>query len=127
MKKAILTVIILAQLGCTANAPPSYTPQTKQLYVLTDLVNGIGELQLAAENAVPANILPLTTARKIVQFCVVANTTIGQAQNGWYNIVNTAYINLKATLTQEEIDNFSYAFQAFEIILNSFNTAGTSR
>src|ERR1035437_870721 len=99
MKKFILSsVCVLSLFGavaCTSKMPATYTPQTKHLYVLTDVVNSIGTLQLAAENAVPANILPLPTARRIVQFCVIANQTIGQTPNGWYSTVNTAYQTMK--------------------------------
>jgi hypothetical protein len=100
--------------------PATYTSQTKTLYVLTDVVNSIGTLQTAAENAVPANILPQNTARNIVQFCVDANTTIGQVPNGWYAVVNTSYIKLKAKLTPSELVSFGPALAIFEVVLNSF-------
>jgi hypothetical protein len=103
--------------------PASYTTQTKQLYVLTDVVNSIGTLQTAAENAVPQNILPLKTARTIVSFCVAANTTIGQTPNGWYAVVNAAYASMKSQLTPDELMKFSGAFSAFELVLNSFSGA----
>jgi hypothetical protein len=124
MKKFILIpVICLSILGgatCASKMPPSYTPQTKQLYILTDVVNGIGTLQVAAENAVPAKILSVNSARVIVQFCVSANTTIGQTPNGWYTVVNTAYLQAKKQLTVDEQTKFSGYLIAFEIILNSF-------
>ena len=125
-RRLILILLLVAasisfNSSCVNKMPESYNQQTKQLYILTDVVNSIGILQLAAENAVSNNILTLSTARTIVQFCVDANTTIGQYPNGWYTIVNTAYIQLKAHLTLEELNKFSGSLFAFEIILNSFS------
>lgn len=121
MKRLLLIPLLLVLSSCASKMPTSYTPQTKQLYVLTDVVDGLGTLQTAAENAVPAKILKLSTARLIVQFTVAANTTIGQTPNGWYASVNAAYLQLKEDLPQSEIDNFQYAFDAFELVLNSFS------
>ena len=122
MKRFIFTfLILLLTISCISKMPASYTPTTRQQYILTDVQNGIGTLQLAAENAVPANILRLSTARLIVQFCVTANQTIIQTPNGWYATVNTAYQSLKKQIPQNDIDNFGYAFDAFELVLNSFS------
>lgn len=127
MKKAIsllfaLTLVLSA--GCTSKMPATYTQQTKTLYVLTDVVNGIGTLQMAAENAVPAKILSVNSARVFVQFCVLANTTIGQSPNGWYPAVNAAYQTAKKQLTATELQNFGGYLVAFELILNSFAPVG---
>ena len=125
MKKFILIPIIclsiLSGATCASKMPSSYTPQTKKLYILTDVVNGIGTLQTAAENAVPAKILSVNSARVIVEFCVSANTIIGQSPNGWFSLVNSAYIQAKLKLTPTEVQNFSVYLTAFEIILNSFS------
>jgi len=122
VKKIVLILLLSASFsGCTSKMPASYTTQTKQLYVLTDVVNSVGVLQLAAENAVPQNILPLATARRVVQFCVTANATIGQTPNGWYAVVNVAYTNLKSNLTADEVSKFGPALSAFELVLNSFS------
>jgi hypothetical protein len=124
MKKIILSLAvclsILPGYSCASKMPASYTPQTKKLYVLTDVVNGIGTLQLAAENAVPAGKLKVNSARIIVQFCVGANTAIGQSPNGWYNTVNIAYQYAKNQLTSDELNKFQVELAAFEIVLNSF-------
>ncbi len=120
MKSLIIIVALLLATNCASKMPATYTPQTKQLYVLTDVVNAVGELGLAAENAVPANILPLPVARAIVQFCLGANTTIGQVPNGWYATVNASYQQLKLAIGADNRNNFQYAFDAFDVILNSF-------
>jgi hypothetical protein len=120
VKRLIIVAALLSFTSCAAKMPASYTQQTKTIYVLTDVVNGIGTLQLAAENAVPANILTLNDARNFVQFCVDANTTIGQSPNGWYATVNTAYQKAKNHLTPDEVTKFSGALSAFEVVLYSF-------
>jgi hypothetical protein len=130
MKKIILSLAVCLSIfsvaACAAKMPANYTPQTKQLYILTDVVKGIGVLQLAAENAVTQKILSINSARVIVQFCVDANTTIGQTPNGWYTSVNTAYQLAKNRLTLDEQTKFGGYFIAFELILNSFAPSGVS-
>lgn len=125
MKRFILAVALLSfsivNINCVSKAPSSYTPQTKKLYVLTDVVNGVGVLQMAAENAVPQNILKVNSARIIVQFCVDANTSIGQAPNGWYAVVSTAYYRAKGQLSADELNKFGGYLAAFEVVLNSFS------
>ena len=103
--------------------PATYTPITKQQYVLIDVVNGIGTLQLAAENAVPAKLLSVNSARIIVQFTVAANTEIGLAPNGWYAVVSVAYQAAKNQLTADEQQKFGGYLLAFEVVLNSFAPA----
>lgn len=123
MKKLLLAITLTSSIigiNCAAKMPASYTTQTKKLYVLTDVVNGIGTLQLAAENAVPAGKLKVNSARVIVQFCVGANTAIGQSPNGWYPTVNTAYQYAKNQLSAYELSRFQLELAAFELILNSF-------
>lgn len=117
----LISLFVLSNISCASKMPDSYNQQTKTLYVLTDVVNSIGTLQMAAENAVPQKILKLNDARIIVQFCVDANTTIGQYPNGWYSIVNTAWLQAKAHLDQDELNKFAGAIAAFEIVLNSFS------
>lgn len=122
MKRLILAaVLVLSAASCVAKMPATYTPQTKTLYVLTDVVNSLGILQVAAENAVPNNVLSLATATRIVQFCVASNSTIVQYPNGWYATINTAYIKLKLSMTPNELSKFSSELAVFEVVLNSFN------
>lgn len=128
MKRFFVTVAAVVCLvtvnGCTSKMPATYTQQTKTLYVLTDVVNGIGTLQVAAENAVPAKVLSLNSARIVVQFCVAANTAIGQSPNGWYATVNTLYQTTKKQLTADELQKFGGYLVAFELVLNSFAPVG---
>lgn len=121
MKKALLLIALLLSSACHLNYPASYTPETKQEYVLLDVVDGLGALQLAAENAVPAKILTNDEARDIVKFTVAANTAITKSPDGWYAIVSSSYTSLKASLPLNAKDNFQYAFTAFELILDSFS------
>lgn len=108
--------------GCATsqNAPASYTPDTIQKYNLTQLSNAIGTLQLAAENAVPKKILPLNTARLIVQFCVGANQAIVASPSGWKATVNSSYTYMKSQLTEADRTKFAVELTAFEVVLNSF-------
>jgi hypothetical protein len=119
----LVAIALTFSTNCTSKMPATYTQQTKTLYVLTDVVNGIGTLQMAAENAVPAKILSVNSARVIVQFCVAANTAIGQSPNGWYATVNTLYQTAKKQLTATELQQFGSYLVAFELILNSFSGA----
>ena len=127
MKKIILSLSvclsILSIASCVAKMPANYTPITKQQYVLTDVVNGIGTLQMAAENAVPAKYLSNNSARVVVQFCVDANYAIGQSPNGWYAVVSVAYQAAKNQLTADEQQKFGGYLLAFEVVLNSFAPA----
>jgi predicted secreted protein len=126
MKKIILSIVCVSSLSlaaCAAKMPANYTPITKQQYVLTDVVNGIGTLQMAAENAVPAKYLSNNSARVVVQFCVDANYAIGQSPNGWYAVVSVTYQAAKNQLTADEQQKFGGYLLAFEVVLNSFAPA----
>lgn len=108
--------------GCATskNAPPTYTPTIINQYNLTQLSNSIGTLQTAAENAVPKGILPVNSARLIVQFCVGANIAISESPNGWKTTVNKSYTYLKSQLSVADQMKFSLEFTAFELVFNSF-------
>ena len=121
MKKLFLISLLILSSACaTTQNAPNLTPLAVTQYNLTQLVDAIGILQTSAENAVPANILPVNTARLIVQFCVTANTTIGQVPNGWYVSVNTAYLNVKLQLTPNELIKFGPYLASFEVVFNTF-------
>lgn len=130
MKKLVFILILAASVvSCaTQTSAPNLTPVARNAYNLTQLVNSIGILQTTAENSVPNNVLKLNTARSIVEFCVWANTTIGQTPNGWFATVKTGYTTMKNLLTQDELNKFGIYLTTFEVVLNSFNdvyVAGT--
>ena len=121
--RSVPTLFLLGFLfsGCaTTTNSPNLTPVARNAYNLTQLVDAIGILQTSAEASVPNKVLPVNTARLIVQFCVAANTTIGQVPNGWVPVVKTAYATTKSQLTPDELNKFAGYLSAFEIILNSF-------
>jgi hypothetical protein len=115
----VISLIVISQ-SCARNFPPNYDNVTKQKYELLDVVNAIGILQLSAEDAVPKKILQFDDAKMIVKFCVDANLIISQTKPGWYANVQTAYAVLKKELPQTVIDNFGYAFSAFETVFASY-------
>jgi len=121
MKKLILIGLLIASSSaCAKNYPPTYTADVKQKYILLDVINAIGILQVTAEEAVPKNIIPFDDARLIVKFTVFANLMISQTKVGWYATVQTAYAELKRDLPQKVLDDFGYAFTAFEAIFTSY-------
>lgn len=125
MKKLILLVLLASAVGCaTAGNAPNLTPIARTDYNLTQLVDSIGILQTAAENAVPSNILKVNTARSIVEFTVWANTTIGAAPDGWYLTVKTGYNTMKSLLTPDELNKFGVYLATFETVLNGFAPVG---
>ena len=94
MKKFFLISLLSSSLlGCaTTQNAPNLTPLAVTQYNLTQLVDAIGILQTSAENAVPANILP----------------------------VNTAYLTLKNQLSAADLQKFGPYLTSFEIVFNSF-------
>lgn len=115
-----LGIAVLCSNCATTQNAPNLTPAQINQYNLTTLVNAIGTLQTAAENAVPTNILKFNTARLIVQFTVGANTAIAASPNGWKATVGASYTYTKSQLTVDELNKFSIYLAAFETVLNSF-------
>lgn len=124
MKKIIL-IALLSSCCATAGTAPNLTPVARNAYNLTQLVDAIGILQTTAENSVPNKVLSLPTARLIVQFCVTANSTIGQIPNGWWQSVSIGYKVTKSQLTPNELNKFGVYLSTFETILNSFSPVTT--
>ena len=124
MKKFILAFLLSASAAscATVSNAPALTPVARNAYNLTQLVDAIGILQTTAENSVPNNVLSVNTARIIVEFCVLANTTIGQVPNGWYATVKADYQVMKSQLSVEELKRFGLYLITFEVILNSFGS-----
>ena len=121
LNRLVPILLLLSLSSCaTATNAPNLTPLARNAYNLTQLVNSIGILQTAAENAVTAKILPVDGARLIVQFCVIANTAIGQTPNGWQATVLSAYQGTKAQLTPDELIKFGPYLTSFELVLNTF-------
>jgi hypothetical protein len=125
LKKLIIIGLIIGLNGCanSTNAP-QLTPVARTEFNLTKLVDALGALQLAAENASKTvdpktnkTILSVNSARTIVQFTVVANTTIGQTPNGWYATVSTGYNAAKASLSIDELTKFQPYLNTFELVL----------
>ena len=123
MKKILVLILVIGLSGC---APKNIvlTPVAQQAYTLDQVVNGVGTLQLAAENATityDTNGLPLlsvNTARLVVAFCVAANQALGST--GLVAGVKTAYTTLKGQFTSAELIKFGAALTIFEVVLNGF-------
>lgn len=127
--KILLLSILLATSACASNATPANTPQltptARTEHNLTPLVNAVGSLQTAAENATTTvdngkPLLSVNTARKIVQFCVATNQALQQVPNGWYSAINTAYQSLKSSLSADELLKFGSYLFSFELVLAQF-------
>jgi len=123
MKRLLLLALLLSTPACaTSQNAPQLTPQARTDHNLTPVVDGIGALQLAAENATTTldngkPILPVATARKIVQFCVDANTTLGTAGATWCATLGPAYRGMKHQLTTAEAQAMAPYFTTFEAVL----------
>ena len=127
MKSFVLIALLSSACANTTNSP-QLTPIARTEFNLTKVVDALGTLQLAAENATKTidpktnkSILSVNSARKIVQFTVAANTTIGQTPNGWYAIVSKAYNEAKNSLSADELVKFLPWMNSFELVLASFN------
>lgn len=119
----LLALSIATSACATTNTAPNLTPVARNAYNLTQLVDAIGILQTTAESSVPNKVLSTNTARLIVQFCVIANTTIGAVPGGWFPAVNVAYKTMKSQLTASDLSRFGIYLSTFETILNSFTPA----
>lgn len=131
MKKLLLIPLLLILSSCASTATtantPQLTPTARTEYNLIPLVNAVGFLQTAAENATTTidtktnrPLLSVNTARKVVQFCVTTNQTLQQVPNGWYASINVAYQSLKSSLTPDELTKFGTYLSSFELVLVQF-------
>lgn len=124
-RRASLVLLVLLTANCGKNIP-NLTPEAQHKYTLTQVIDAIGALQMAAENAVVTvdhagnRLLSFASARRIVQFCVDANTAIGNSPNGWYSTVKSTYDTAKSQLTPQELTQFGSYLTTFEMVLATF-------
>lgn len=124
MKRILFGVLVLSLSACaTKTSAPQLTPQARMDYNLKPVVDGIGALQLAAENATATvgqngqPLLSMAAGRKVVQFCVDANVSLGTAGSGWCAAVSPAFIGLKNQLSAAELKAVSPYFTTFQAVL----------
>lgn len=107
----------------TAGNAPQLTPEARTDYNLKPVVDAVGTLQLAAEEATVTKdsngnpLLPVATARRIVQFCVDADDVLAANHSGWCALVTTSYRTLKTQLSYSDLNTASTWFTTFEAAL----------